>query len=191
MPGKVEQAENVPATSALVRPALSDDAEAIASVHIASWQAAYRGQLPDYFLDDLEVQFRPRSDFWRQEISSPRTASHEIWVVTLADHLSGFVTFGPARDMNSRVAGEVYAIYVHPRRWRQGQGKMLFTHATTRLAALGFPKAILWVLQSNGRARRFYELQGWRADGQTKLETLPGNIELREVCYQGKTGLQD
>lgn len=186
---KVGHAENDSAGRALVRPAVPDDAEAVAAVHIASWQAAYRGQLPDDFLDGLESQFRARADFWRQEIASPRTTTHEIWVATLAGHLRGFVALGPARDANSRVTGEVYAIYVHPNTWRQGLGTMLFTRAMTRLAALGFSKTILWVLQSNTPARRFYELAGWSADGRTKLETLPGGIELREVCYQKKIRL--
>lgn len=186
---KVEHAENESAVCALVRPAVPDDAEAIAAVHIASWQAAYRGQLPDDFLDGLESQFRARADFWRQEIASPRTASHEIWAATLAGNLRGFVALGPARDANSRLTGEVYAIYVHPNSWRQGLGTMLFTRAMTRLAALGFSKTILWVLQSNTPARCFYEHAGWSADGRTKLETLPGGIELREVCYQKNTRL--
>ena len=34
-----------------VRRATADDAEAIADVHIETWRVAYRGQLPDAFLE--------------------------------------------------------------------------------------------------------------------------------------------
>lgn len=181
---KGKQAENTSAIQARLRPAAPDDTEQIAAVHITSWQAAYRGQLPDAFLDALAQQLPQRIDFWRQEISLPRTASHEIWVAAVAERLCGFAAVGPARDVNSRDTGEVFAIYLAPERWRQGLGTTLFTHAVARLAALGFSKAILWVLQSNAQARRFYEVAGWWPDGQSKLETVPGGVELREVRYQ-------
>lgn len=35
--------------------------------------------------------------------------------------------------------------------------------------------ACLWVLAGNGRARRFYERQGWSADGATRLLDGWGN----------------
>ena len=164
----------------LVRKAVPDDAESIATVHVRSWQAAYRGQLPDHYLDSLDQELARRAEFWRHEISTPRSARHEIWVVDMESRVEGFVAFGPERQ--SDPDGEVYAIYVNPPRWNQGLGRMLFVKATDRLAA-DFPSAILWVLESNARARRFYELAGWTLDGKTKIESLPGDIQLREVRY--------
>lgn len=43
-----------------VRPARIGDERAIAEVHVHTWQAAYRGQLPDAFLDSLSVECRTR-----------------------------------------------------------------------------------------------------------------------------------
>lgn len=51
------------------------------------------------------------------------------------------------------------------------------------LADAGFAEAYLWVLGSNARARRFYEIGGWAADGGTKVERR-GEVELREVRYR-------
>ena len=42
----------------LIRPAKSDDALEVARVHVRSWQAAYRGLLPDDYLDDLRAEER-------------------------------------------------------------------------------------------------------------------------------------
>jgi GNAT superfamily N-acetyltransferase len=168
---------------ALVRRAVPEDAEAIAALHIRSWQVAYRGQLPDKYLDQLGEQLTQCSEFWRAHISTPPTSRNEVWAVGTETQMDAFAAIGPAREADPNVTGEFYAIYVDPSRWGQGLGRTLFTHATGRLRTLGYSTAILWVLASNIRARRFYEIAGWSADGGSKLESRPG-FELREVRYR-------
>jgi Acetyltransferase (GNAT) family. len=46
--------------------------------------------------------------------------------------------------------------------------------ATRLLTDSGCREAILWVLESNQRARRFYEAAGWRADGGHKIDESYG-----------------
>ena len=173
--------------SAIVRQAVIADANVVAAVHIKSWQTAYRGQLPDDVLDNLSGELERRTEFWREHISTAPSGKHEIWVADLEDQvasqLNGFAALGPARDEDA-VTGELYAIYVHPDRWRHGLGRALLAHATRRLSALGYANAILWVLESNIRARAFYERAGWTLDGGTKIEMLPDHVELREVRYR-------
>ena len=169
---------------AIVRPAAQDDAPSIATVHIETWQHAYRGQLPDRYLDELGEQRARRTEFWRHEISDPRSHQHEIWIVSAATSVDGFVAFGPERESADHTTGEIYAIYVNPRGWNQGLGRALMAKAEQRLALLRHSAAILWVLESNTRARRFYELAGWATDGKIKLETLPAGVELREMRYR-------
>jgi ribosomal protein S18 acetylase RimI-like enzyme len=168
---------------ALVRRAVPEDAEAIAALHIRSWQFAYRGQLPDQYLDQLGEQRGQRSELWRTHISTPPTSKNEVWVVGTETRVDAFAAIGPAREADPNVTGELYAIYVDPNCWGHGLGRTLFTHATGRLRALEYATAILWVLASNIRARRFYEIAGWSVDGGTKLENRPG-FELREVSYR-------
>jgi len=55
--------------------------------------------------------------------------------------------------------------------------------ALGRLGGAGFGQVILWVLDSNARARRFYEAGGWRADGAVKRDDSFG-ISLTEVRYR-------
>ena len=50
-----------------MREAILADAEAIATVHVRSWQAAYRGQLPDEYLDGLTVEDRLSQHQWALE----------------------------------------------------------------------------------------------------------------------------
>lgn len=171
--------------AAIVRRAVPEDAARIAGVHIGTWQAAYRGQLPDAFLDGLSAGLERRSEWWRGEIATPRSPSHQVWVAEADATVAGFVAIGPAneRDVGPSV-GEVYAIYVEPRFWDRGVGRALFEKAVGELKAHGFKAAVLWVLGTNERARRFYEIAGWRTDGAAKTETRPGGVELNEVRYR-------
>ena len=166
-----------------VRRALPQDAEAIAAVHVRTWQIAYRGQLPDHFLEKLTESTDRRIEFWRNEISAP-PHGHEVWVAGHEMQVDGFAAIGPARDEDPKTTAELYAIYVEPKHWNQGLGRALFEHSTRRLAGQGYATAILWVLESNTRARRFYEIAGWAADSGSKIENRHDGIELREIRYR-------
>ena len=98
----------------------------------------------------------------------------------------GFVTFGPSEDEPADPeVGQVYAIYVDSGYWDRGYGRDLFAAAVRGLTAADFGAATLWVLESNARARRFYESAGWAADGATKTERR-GDVELREIRYRSR-----
>ena len=66
-------------------------------------------------------------------------------------------------DVRAR-SGEIYAIYVHPDHWSSGVGQALLDSALADLIGAGFDNVMLWVLDSNARACRFYELAGWARD---------------------------
>jgi GNAT superfamily N-acetyltransferase len=168
----------------LVRRAALEDAEAIAAVHTRTWQVAYRGSIPDHYLDQLDQHLERRIQSWRNWISTESKNGHEVWVSDAVGHVDGFAHLGPARDSGPEATGELYAIYVDPIRWNQGVGRALFTQATNRLISAGYSAAILWVLESNVRARRFYEVAGWTFDGGTKQESRPDGVELLEVRYR-------
>ena len=62
-------------------------------------------------------------------------------------------------------------------------GRSLCARAVGRLPHDGFRAATLWVLATNARARRFYEQDGWRADGALKTEEQAG-VAPHEVRYR-------
>jgi GNAT superfamily N-acetyltransferase len=90
-------------------------------------------------------------------------------VVVLEDRgaLRGVAGAGPARDddLDRTTTGELYALYVHPDAWGRGYGDALHAAALDHLRAEDFSAAVLWVLEGNHRARRFYADRGWREDG--------------------------
>ena len=55
--------------------------------------------------------------------------------------------------------------------------------ARDALAQRGFREATLWVLDTNERARRFYETDGWRLDGTDKRDAI-GEMQVKEVRYR-------
>jgi GNAT superfamily N-acetyltransferase len=106
-------------------------------------------------------------------------------VADAGGRLPGFVSYGPARDddADSRRAGEIYAIYLVPAAWDEGIGRQLMAAALDRLGEAGFDQVILWVLDTNARARRFNEAGGWLADGAAKQDDSFG-VPMTEVRYR-------
>ncbi len=164
-------------TAEAVRRAHVEDAEGIARVHVAAWQHAYRGIVPDDLLAALSVEARTQR--WRGQLEASQT-----WVVgPPTGPLRGFVSVGASRDDDAPSGGgEVYALYVHPDEWGTGVGSRLITTAAEHLAAT-HSAATLWVLTLNERARTFYARHGWHLDGARKQESL-GGVVLEEVRYR-------
>jgi GNAT superfamily N-acetyltransferase len=167
-----------------IRPATREDAPAIARVHILGWQQAYRGQLPDAFLEALDANLERRTANWAAQIDRASQSGRRVRVAEQDGSLVGFVGFGPADgEAEDLKLGEIYAIYLDSAHWGRGIGRSLFRSATQELRGAGFNAAVLWVLETNERARRFYEIAGWNPDGQTRREERE-QIVLKEVRYR-------
>lgn len=153
-----------------IREAGVEDARAIAEIHVRAWQRAYRGQLPDEYLDGLSVEDRER--MWHEGV----THAGHVWRCWLAEQGGrpvGFCATGPSEDADAdRETAELYAIYLEPDAVGTGLGRRLFAHAVDDLRERGFRTATLWVLETNERARRFYEVAGWKLDGATTTERI-------------------
>ncbi len=160
-----------------------DDAEQLAEVHVRSWQAAYRGLLPQDYLDGLEPATRVQR--WRRSVQNADGPRGETLVATDDDGtIAGFANMGPTRDEDEDgTVAEVSAIYLAPGAWGQGYGRALMGAALARLAQAGYEQVTLWVLDSNARARRFYEAAGFQPDGAVKVDDSLG-FRLTEARYR-------
>lgn len=169
----------------MIRAASPSDAPEIARVHIATWQIAYRGQLPSAFLESLSAQLERRTTFWERWVGSVASdRGQTALVIEVEGRVAGFVTFGPEEaDPPDPRIGEVYAIYLDPRYWNLGYGRALLQAAVDGLRDGGYQEATLWVLQTNARSRRFYEIAGWLPDNGLKVD-MRGDVALREVRYR-------
>jgi len=161
-----------------IRAARPDDAAGVAEVHVRSWQAAYKGLLPDEYLDSLRAEERAsRYDFLAADPMAPFT-------IVAVDRrvVRGFATVGASPDSPARETGELMALYVDPDVWRTGIGRELIERARSALHERGFADAVLWVLDKNVRAEAFYERDGWRCAGTRRRQRVWG-IDVDEIAY--------
>ena len=166
-----------------IRRASVEDVDSICDLHLRSWQAFYRGLIPDGVLDDFAATQDDRNARRRLEIATAGSGV-STWVALHGTMIVGFALTNRSRDDDaSPDTGEVSAVYVLPGFVGRGVGRLLLAHAVRDLADQGYTRATLWVLESNARARRFYEIAGWRPDGAAKTEVRPGG-RLHEVRYE-------
>lgn len=161
-----------------VREARPGEGQAFAETKRAVWQVAYRGLLPDWFLDDLELM--PPPEAWENAIARGSAP----FVATAGDRMVGVAAAGPALGHDAAPGmGQLYLIYAQPDVWGTGVGAALHGACLGRMRELGCTEAVLWVLDGNERAAAFYRKMGWRPDGATQTEDH-GGVTLQEVRYR-------
>ena len=102
-----------------------------------------------------------------------------------AGSIVGFGSLQGSRDANApEKAGELTTLYVLPEWWGRGCGRALMEAILERARGRCYLCVTLWVLDSNQRARRFYEKAGFAADGAKKTETVSEGVVLHEVRYR-------
>ena len=161
-----------------VRHATSRDAKAIAEIHVATWQAAYKDLMPEEYLGKITVE--KRQAYWREaiEFSEP-----QLLVATDGDQVVGFVGFDRSRDAGTKsTVGEIWALYVSPEHWGKGAGLALWDGAREGLKEEGCTQVTLWVLLRNERALRFYEHAAGFKREMPSLKTVAfGSVKLEEI----------
>lgn len=152
----------------------------VAVMHVRSWQVAYRGIVGDDFLDSMDLTARAA----RYRFGERRSPADPVtWIAVRGARVLGGVSVSASRDADLPRFGEVGSLYVHPEAWGTGVGRELMAKGEQVLLDEGFEDAILWVLEANERARRFYEIAGWRPDGTHKVIAIGGQ-DLPEVRYR-------
>lgn len=168
-----------------VRAARLEDAESIARIHVAAWQRAYRGMMPDAFLDGLSLEQRLAR--WRVTLGAAPVlagAPERVFVVVdPSDRARGWIAVGAFRDApNDAGVGELMAINLEPTAWGGGFAAPLLAAGERALVDLGYSSAVLWVVSANTRARKFYEKHGWAWDSVEKTDDSRGFL-LHELRY--------
>lgn len=147
-----------------IRTGRPHDAEALFAIHRESAMTAYVEVFPPdrYRFPDEEMRAH-----WVSVLGDPGCE------VVLAEHDGvpvGFASISP---------GWLRNLFVVPAEWGRGAGGALHDEAVEVLRGHG-PRAQLWVLEQNARARRFYESRGWRDDGgRCNSQFPPHPLELR------------
>lgn len=174
----------------IIRPATAEDGPTVAAVRLQSWRTTYRGVVPDSYLDTMDAN----EPLWC-EIASGEEPGTELCVCEVEARIVGFACFGPARPLQFDFSGELYATYFLREAIGKGYGAAVMLAATNGLKRLGHDDMILWVLESNGRAQRFYEQfggvrvensrQSFQIDGKTFWEVAYGFRPLPVASVNG------
>lgn len=143
-------------------------------VHWKAWQEAYRGLLPQDYLDGRTLEKCVKMAYqWTEN----------LLVAKDGDRVVGFVGYGVHRDDALPGTGEVFAIYILSEYYGKKVGYALMQAALEKLSDC--PRIAVWVLKGNERAIRFYEKCGFRFDGTEKPVNLgQESTELRMILVR-------
>ena len=149
----------------------NDDASEISNVYEESWKYAYKGIIPQSFLDSI-----PKGK-WASKIDN-------MGCLVAVDNckIVGTAGFCGSRWEKYSGYGEIVSIYFLPDYIGKGYGKNLIEACIYELKKLGFKNVLLWVLEENYRARHFYEKNGFVANGDFMDDIIDGKA-VREIMY--------
>ena len=180
-----------------IRPAVPNDAQAVARIRVLGWRFAYQGLISQDYLDSLSIaedtermrgylsqlpQNLPPNNL--ASVQGPNDGEKRSFMLAVRDDaVLGFCHFSAAPNNADRperatpggtMNGRLHSLYIDPDALGQGVGHALMSHALSTFAAWGCERAHLWVLEGNSRAVSFYERQGWQLTGDTKVDRSHG-----------------
>lgn len=156
------------ASQITVRRPEPNDVETLADVHLRCWQETYADQLPDAYLGDVGWESRRRT--WQAIVDD---GCHDMfpWVAETENGIVGFAMSADSQDAEDVRDVQLFMLYVLEEFHGSGAGQELFD------ASLGEQPAQLWMAKDNPRARRFYEKNGFAADGAEKVDSASNGLK--------------
>jgi RimJ/RimL family protein N-acetyltransferase len=165
-----------------LRPAQPADAPEISRIYAASWRSAYRGMVPQEYLDQLKDKNDRWAERFRRDLGQGTLCAEMLFK---GETPVGCAAYGKSRDDRLPDWGEIVSIYLHPDFYRKGYGTVLFHAVVEKLRAQGYPGCFLWVLDKNLNAQRFYEKNGFTRTQDICHSEILGE-QLTEIRYQLK-----
>lgn len=157
--------------SLCLRRAAVGDAERIGRFQTRCWDQAYRGLVPDSYLESTTWQVRAFR--WRDRIAS---GARHVWLARLDTELVGVASTAIIPADRSDLPGlELCSIYVDEMAHGRGVAAELL------YAAIADNPAHLWVFALNIRAQRFYAKHRFNATTEARVDPETGIEEVRWV----------
>ncbi|MFJ8577036.1 GNAT family N-acetyltransferase [Micromonospora sp. NPDC093277] len=166
-----------------LRPATTADLMAIGALHQRSRVTAYSSFLPAAALARPTPEELGR--YWVERLTW-EGADHRMTVAERDGRLAGFSYLGPD-DADDPETGLLNAIHLEPTERGRGSGRTLMVDALAAMRARGWSRAVLWVLEENASARRFYERGGWAPTGERRDEHI-GSALVPQLRYARPIG---
>jgi len=152
--------------SFIISKVLPEDIHEYVACGIACWQSAYKGIVPDDYLENMPNETERRIEKTTKYMNE--ATEHFYYCVKSENKIIGFVTFGKSWDEDKPAAGEIGAIYLLEEFWNKGYGRQMMEYGLKNLKDMGYHEIVVWVFEENYRSRRFYEKFGFVLDGAKK-----------------------
>ena len=134
----------------LLRPATTDDVEAVTDVFHQGWHDVHPGRVPDGLTE------RRTPEAFRDRVAQRIAETDETTVAEVDGVVAGFIMVAGA---------EAEQVYVDREFRGTAVARLLLTEAERQIAAAGHDVAFLVVVRGNDRAQAFYARQGWADEG--------------------------
>jgi GNAT superfamily N-acetyltransferase len=159
-----------------IRLAKVSDSAGLAKVQVSSYQTAYRGFLPDAFLDQFSLEEQTQD--WLDLLAQP---DHDpLYVVVDSDDQVLGYALG-RRLMSEPFDCELRSLHVLKEYQRQGYGRALIAAIARHYADAGCKSLILWTMKGN-TARVMYEKLGGELIDE-KTDVWDDGTQVIEVAY--------
>ncbi|MBP9707156.1 MAG: GNAT family N-acetyltransferase [Oligoflexales bacterium] len=162
-----------------IRPATVNDALGIAKVHVDVWNTTYTGIISQEVLD--ERTYEKKRLMWKNILDEQKDVNHCFVATNIIGEIVGFIAGGTNREKELGFECEIYAIYIQKNFQHTGIGRQLFEASLEQFIRNGYSSMMIWDLERNTNACKFYETMGGKVVG-TKLEDF-GDRKLKELAY--------
>ena len=150
------------------------DIEQVAKIITEDWKIAYKGIIDDEYLKNLDYKDKEKSI--REKYQKQKSI-----VLDEEGIVKGYSRFGENRDEEKDLA-ELYALYVKADERGKKIGEKLLRKTADILSKRGYKGIVIWCLEKNKNARKFYEKMGGKLYKTRNIEI--GNKKYPEVCYK-------
>ncbi|MCK5758314.1 MAG: GNAT family N-acetyltransferase [Clostridiales bacterium] len=155
------------------------DIQTLAEIHSVSMITAFGGWFSEEIVLEFFGQQRRLMGFTKEiEKGSPVN-----YLVYNDDEPIGVLTYGPSRyiEVDAKTI-ELWRVYFLPGYWGQGAAKLAVDLILSDIKADGYKRVILWAMEENLRARRFYEKYGFSKTGEI-LDAELGR-PIRDIMFE-------
>lgn len=160
----------------LIRTIKYEDIEQIVDINIKAWKKEYKGIIDDEILNNLNKQ--EKIEKWKKNYNKGN-----VIVAEESGTILGFCRYDDSAVYeNTDIDSEIIAIYVDCDKLGNGIGKKLVEYVKDALKNKNKAKMVIWCLEKNQKARKFYEKIGGKLIADEKYFEKEGK-KYKEVGY--------
>lgn len=160
----------------LIRKVRYEDIEQIVDINIQDWKKVYKGIIDDSSLENLDK--KEKIEKWKKSYNKGN-----LIVFEKDEKVLGYCRYDDnISNKNNEIDSEIIALYVKYDNLGQGIGKKLVEYVKEDLKNKNRKKMIIWCLQENINARKFYEKIGGKLIQDEKYFEKDGK-RYKEVGY--------